>query len=138
MAPDGRLYGLFKDPNVYGAYLVPAALFAAAQLVARRSRNNLLWLSVIAACLGAVFLSFSRGAWANLVVAVGLFFVLFTFADGLSKVWWRTAILIPPLLIGLAVGGTSCSAYRRSPRCSRCGLACRATTLCGSPSSGRP
>ena len=102
MVPDRRLVGLFKDPNVYGAYMGPAAVYAASQVVHRRGTARLVWLGTLAVCAGAVFLSFSRGAWINATVGVTTFFLLFTFADGLSKVWWRTIVLLPVALVVLA------------------------------------
>ncbi len=102
MVPGRRLFGLFKDPNVYGAYMAPAAVFACAQVIRKRGTDRLLWLAILASCAGAVFLSFSRGAWINATVGVSAFFLLFTFADGLSKVWWRTIVLLPLALVVLA------------------------------------
>ena len=101
-APEGRLLGFFKDPNVLGAYLVPAALYGASLLIRRRTRHRLLWTAVILSCCAAIFLTFSRGAWANLLVAGMVFAALFTFADGLSRAWWR-AIVVVPLLLALIV-----------------------------------
>lgn len=102
MVPGRRLFGLFKDPNVYGAYLAPAAVFACAQVISKHGTARLLWLAILASCAGAVFLSFSRGAWINATIGVSVFFLLFTFADGLSKVWWRTIVLLPLALVLLA------------------------------------
>lgn len=103
MAPDGRLHGLFKDPNVYGAYLVPVVLIAVYMLIAHRDASRPAWLAVLAGAGSAVFLSFSRGAWGNLGIGLAVFFFLFSFADGLGKTWWRTFVLFPPVLLLLAV-----------------------------------
>ena len=70
MVPDRRLVGLFKDPNVYGAYMGPAAVFAVSQVVHARGTARAAWLVTLAVCGGAVFLSFSRGAWINATVGV--------------------------------------------------------------------
>lgn len=103
MVPDGRLYGLFKDANVYGAYLVPVAIVALAKLIGRTSEHRLFWVATFAMSVGAVFLSFSRGAWVNLAIALAVFLVLFSFADGFSRTWWRMVLLFPPVLAMLAV-----------------------------------
>ncbi len=103
MAPDGRLHGLFKDPNVYGAYMVPVALVAMGVLIGQPHAKRLRWVAVLAVSTAAVFLSFSRGAWANFGVGVTVFFFLFTFADGLGRAWWRTVVLFPPVLLLLAI-----------------------------------
>ena len=74
-----RAQGLFKDPNVFGAFLVPAALLlmeeAASPRLLRGSRSTkLLLLSTVT--IGILF-SYSRAAWLNLVVgALVMFFVL--------------------------------------------------------------
>lgn len=74
----GRAKGAFKDPNVFGPFLVlPLVWLTRSLMVERLSRNlpKLLWTVLI---LGAVFLSMSRAAWglaAGCLVMIG--FVLF-------------------------------------------------------------
>ena len=65
-----RAQGLFKDPNVFGPFLVPAALVLMEELVAPRLLRlrflpKLALLSIVT--MGVLF-SFSRAAWLNLVV----------------------------------------------------------------------
>jgi hypothetical protein len=65
-----RAQGLFKDPNVFGPFLVPAALVLLEEIVTPRllrlrTVTKLLLLSVLV--VGVVF-SFSRAAWLNLAV----------------------------------------------------------------------
>lgn len=65
-----RAQGLFKDPNVFGPFLVPAALLlmeetVAPRLLRLRTAGKLALLSVLT--IGVVF-SFSRAAWLNLAV----------------------------------------------------------------------
>lgn len=67
-----RAQGLFKDPNVFGPFLVPAALIlmeetVAPRLLRLRLVTKLALLSVLS--VGIVF-SFSRAAWLNLAVGV--------------------------------------------------------------------
>jgi O-antigen ligase len=67
-----RAQGLFKDPNVFGPFLVPAALMlmeetVAPRLLRLRLATKLVLLSVLT--VGIVF-SFSRAAWLNLAVGV--------------------------------------------------------------------
>ena len=69
----GRARGTFKDPNVYGAFLAPAIVYALYLWHARpgiRSRIALLASGLMV--LGAL-LSFSRGAWANVAVSLLVF-----------------------------------------------------------------
>ena len=77
-----RIKGAFKDPNVFGAYLVIASVYALYRLQGRGSfARKIFWAG---ACLSAtlgVLLSFSRAAWANYAVTLVLFFVLNLFAN---------------------------------------------------------
>src|SRR5215204_2325275 len=67
-----RAQGMFKDPNVFGPFLVPAALIlmeetVAPRLLRFRLTTKLVLLSVLT--VGVLF-SFSRAAWLNLAVGV--------------------------------------------------------------------
>jgi hypothetical protein len=68
----GRAEGLFKDPNVFGPFLVPAALIVIEEIVSPRLLPGRRWTKLVAffvLTLGVVF-SYSRAAWLNLVVGV--------------------------------------------------------------------
>jgi O-antigen ligase len=68
-----RARGTFKDPNVYGAFLVPPMVYAAHLWLTRpaaRGLGPLLMLMVLAV---GILLSFSRGAWINMGVALAAF-----------------------------------------------------------------
>jgi hypothetical protein len=72
-----RADGMFKDPNVFGPYLIWPALFIAARMLAVRiALKDCVLLGVI---VGGLFLSFSRGAWmhfaASAFVMLALMFV---------------------------------------------------------------
>ncbi len=69
----GRATGTFKDPNVYGPFLVPALLYAVHQCIIRPlHRIGLPGLMVL--FLGfAILLSFSRGAWINMAIAFAIY-----------------------------------------------------------------
>ena len=78
-AYDGtRASGLFKDPNVFGPFLIPAALIVLEEslrprLLRRRPLlNRVLFMLLV---LGVLF-SYSRGAWLNLVVATVVMLVV--------------------------------------------------------------
>jgi O-antigen ligase len=71
---DSRAQGLFKDPNVFGPFLVPAAAIVLEDIQRPRllgwsARRLVLVLSVLIA--GIVF-AFSRAAWLNLAIACTL------------------------------------------------------------------
>lgn len=72
-----RVSATFKDPNVYGPFLIFPILVLLIGLMTRGVRLSGLVLMIF--LLGGLFLSFSRGAWAHFAisaaVAVGLLFV---------------------------------------------------------------
>jgi hypothetical protein len=70
-----RASGTFKDPNVFGPFLVLPIVFVVQAILLKRIGlvAGILLMSV--PVLG-LFLSFSRGAWANLVGATLLLFAL--------------------------------------------------------------
>ncbi|MEM9462226.1 MAG: O-antigen ligase family protein [Myxococcota bacterium] len=69
MLPKGRLQGLFKDANVFGAFMAPAVVLGVARLT-DAGEGRLRWATVVGVGLVGVLLSYSRGAWINL--AIGL------------------------------------------------------------------
>jgi O-antigen ligase len=65
----GRAPGLFKDPNVFGPYLVPVALYTLARMI-DGSGLRLLVMSALFVWFGfGILIGFSRGAWLNLGVS---------------------------------------------------------------------
>ncbi|MCA9655955.1 MAG: O-antigen ligase family protein [Myxococcales bacterium] len=68
MLPKGRLQGLFKDANVFGAFMVPAVVLAVARLGDARRRAP--WAVLLLVGGLGVLLSYSRGAWINLALSV--------------------------------------------------------------------
>ncbi len=97
----GRAKALFQDPNVFGPFLVPAALIVAEELVRPRllrlsSLTKALLLAVLV--LGVVF-SYSRGAWLNLVLALAIMGIVFAARGGVRQALALVAIG----LVGAAV-----------------------------------
>ena len=63
----GRAQGLFKDPNVYGPFLIWPALIVLERMIARHiGLKDILFVGII---LLGLLLSFSRGAWFHLAVS---------------------------------------------------------------------
>ena len=89
----GRATGTFKDPNVFGPFLVPAFLYAIHCALERPLAKTLMPLA-LAGFLGlGVFLSFSRGAWMNLLVALGIYVVLAFLTASSNALRQKIAIL---------------------------------------------
>ena len=82
-----RAQGLFKDPNVFGPFLVPALLILMEETVAPRLLRiglaaKLFLLSILT--VGVVF-SFSRAAWLNLVLGAVVLLVVLAVRRGGSR-----------------------------------------------------
>lgn len=79
---NSRAKGMFKDPNVFGPYLIPPALFAMVKLIDNPVQKAWIWLGVLGVLIVALLLSFSRAAWGHFLVSagitVGLMFLLTT------------------------------------------------------------
>jgi O-antigen ligase len=98
-----RAQGLFKDPNVFGPFLVPAALILMEEIVAPRllrlrQLTKLLLLSTVT--LGVLF-SFSRAAWLNLAVASAVLLVVLALRRGGGR---RAMTLFVVVLLAAAAG----------------------------------
>lgn len=74
----GRISGLFKDPNVFGPFLVVASLFALLKLETTTAlRTRATWLGILCFLLIGILLSFSRAAWLNCAASFGIY-ILFS------------------------------------------------------------
>lgn len=71
----GRATGTFKDPNVFGPFLVPALLYALHKVLNEPLKRTILPGVMLLFLSFALLLSFSRGAWFN--AAVGLAFYVY-------------------------------------------------------------
>jgi O-antigen ligase len=102
----GRAQGFFKDPNVYGPYLVLVLLFGFASLQRRRvlSLGFILGLGLCVVTALGIFLSFSRAAWTNCAVSIIVFLGL-QFAYGLITRSISAGMLCSVLALPLLAGG---------------------------------
>jgi hypothetical protein len=74
----GRATGLFKDPNVFSTYIIFPMIFMLQKLIYGTSRRPVLIAVALAITILGLFLSFSRGAWANFIMAAAML-CFFTF-----------------------------------------------------------
>jgi O-antigen ligase len=72
----GRIRSLFKDPNVFGPFLVPAALFALYKTESSSFWKRWSYFGIFLFFLMGILLSFSRAAWGNCLLALGCYFLL--------------------------------------------------------------
>ena len=95
-----RARGLFKDPNVYGPFLVVGAVLTLMELLEPRLlrlRPSLKLVLLGVMCVG-VFTAYSRAAWLNITVAVAVLLMVLPFRRGGTR---RAIALILAAAIGL-------------------------------------
>jgi O-antigen ligase len=71
-----RAKGPFKDPNVYGPFLVPVVLYCVNRLRQPTAWGAPVYGSVLLVATLGILLSFSRGAWVNLLLSLALLLAL--------------------------------------------------------------
>jgi O-antigen ligase len=81
---ESRAQGFFKDPNVFGPFLVPAALIALEEtlrprVLGVRRRTSAALFAVLV--LGILF-AYSRAGWLNLAVALAAMLLVFSLRTG--------------------------------------------------------
>lgn len=74
----GRAKAFFKDPNVFGPFLVLPSLFALILYEKERSfrLKKVIFALLFIILLTGVFVSFSRAAWGNWILSFSIYFVL--------------------------------------------------------------
>jgi O-antigen ligase len=102
----GRAEGLFKDPNVFGPFLVPAALIVLEEILAPRlfhARRSAKLVAFAALAVGVLF-SYSRAAWLNLGVGVLVVLTVIAFRRGAGRQAGRAVAVV--LVAAAAVTAT--------------------------------
>lgn len=68
-----RVRAFFKDPNVYGPFLVPVALFAFSKLESTNGFKMILYSALFLFISYGILIGFSRGSWINYFVSIVLY-----------------------------------------------------------------
>src|SRR5262249_4401799 len=89
----GRATGLFKDPNVFGPFLVPALVYALSRITGAPLRKSIPLLVLMLVIGLAILLSFSRGAWFNMAAATVICGVLYILTVRGNRARLRFAVL---------------------------------------------
>ena len=71
-----RAKALFKDPNVYGPFLVLPAMYLAQRVLLSRGKRAFRAAILFGVLFIGVFVSFSRAAWGIFALSAGLLFLL--------------------------------------------------------------
>jgi O-antigen ligase len=105
MVFEDRVQALFKDPNVFGPFLVPAILILMEETLTPRLfgiGRVLKGLLLLLLTLGLIF-SYSRGAWANLAIGVGMVLLVMAMRRGGGRKVLLAIVLA--LIAGALVAG---------------------------------
>jgi O-antigen ligase len=97
----GRARGTFKDPNVYGPFLILPMLFLLQTFLSRGLR--VIPLAAFLIMAAGLFLSFSRAAWAHMVFSAAMMIALL-FVTSPSG-WFRARLVAFSVMASLAVTG---------------------------------
>jgi O-antigen ligase len=99
-----RAVALYKDPNVFGAFLVPAALIVVDELLAPKilKGRRLTKIAMFLVLTLGVVVSFSRAAWINLALGILAMIAVFALRRGGTR---RAAALLTSMLITVGVIG---------------------------------
>jgi hypothetical protein len=93
--------GTFKDPNVFGPFLVWPILFVMQRVIARRiTLRDLLILGILSIGL---FLSFSRGAWVHMAVSGFVLLALLFFSAPDTRFRMRLVTLSLICIVAIAL-----------------------------------
>lgn len=72
-----RVYSTFENPNVYGEYLILAIPIIAGLLWTEKGIfKKLFWLGSLGVTMLALALTFSRGCWLGIILAIGLLAIM--------------------------------------------------------------
>ena len=98
-----RMRGFFKDPNVFGPYMVVIAAYALCQLQSLRNSvaPKIAWTAAALIASLSVLLSFSRAAWVNYVITLTIVAALNTLTSHRQNRSRRSVITL--LLVGVFV-----------------------------------
>jgi O-Antigen ligase len=91
-----RARGTFKDPNVFGAFLILPALFVLQSVVSDRLGKSLRSSIAFAVMALAILLAFSRAAWGGLVITSAFMLVLMVLTSTSHK--QRSRIIVMALV----------------------------------------
>lgn len=97
-----RARGTFKDPNVYGPYLIPAFLYCLHSLLNRGIRRGVIDVCLMGLFLFGIMMSFSRGTWFMFAVASSSFVVIYFFAAPDNRQRFKVMALSGVTLAALA------------------------------------
>ena len=99
-----RATGLFEDPNVFGPFLVPAALILLQEILDPRMfrARTSVKLGAFLILTGGVLFSYSRAAWINWAVGVAVLLAVLMMRRGGSRKALAMVVLLVVTTLGVA------------------------------------
>jgi O-antigen ligase len=99
-----RARALFQDPNVFGPFLIPAALILVEEIVRPRTLRARLptKAALLGVLLAGVLFSYSRGAWLNLAVGLVVLGLVLSLRGGV-----RTTLVLAGVAVGIVLAGAA-------------------------------
>ncbi|MGE3244729.1 MAG: O-antigen ligase family protein, partial [Beijerinckiaceae bacterium] len=101
---EGRVTGLFKDPNVFGSYMIMGAIYLLQILVLGIARRFWLTFAAYVIVMLGIFLSFSRGSIGATLFGTMMIFGLAFVTSGSARIRRRVLIAISIGLVLAAAG----------------------------------
>lgn len=98
-----RARALFKDPNVYGPFLVPIALILIEEILRPRLLTGRRWLKLaglLVLMLGLLF-SYSRGAWVNFTIGATVMLLVMAVRRGGGRRALATVLVMSVGAVGI-------------------------------------
>lgn len=101
----GRAKGGFKDPNVYGPFIIPPMIYLVERIVTSKLKFKILPMLMFSVLLLGLLLSFSRGAWGGFLFATFILFasMYYTSRTNRFRVELSLYILIAIIFLILAL-----------------------------------
>lgn len=101
----GRASGTFKDPNVFGPFLIPGLITALHLWLTRPIKRGFLPLAAAALITLAILFTFSRGAWAATGIALTIYsYVYLRMAErNDARLKLAALVLLGTAILGLAL-----------------------------------
>jgi O-antigen ligase len=117
-----RARALFQDPNVFGPFLIPAALILVEEIVRPRILSARLPTKAVmlGILLAGVLFSYSRGAWLNLAIGLVVLGLVLCLREGLRRALALAAVgvCVAAAVVGVVVatGSADFVAERARPQ----------------------
>jgi O-antigen ligase len=84
-----RAVGFFKDPNVFGPFLVPICIYSLYRMIKNDQKQKFYWAFALGFCVLGVLFSFCRAAWISLIVG----FIIFLLIPGSIQLRQKLSII---------------------------------------------